>query len=339
MDFLRTYEEFDFNPLHHLFRQRLNRFGDANDVVFISNNFANALYNIPANPLKALFQSLKNIDKDKLVDKYANYLDVDEKGNVSYLDGKYLVDEPVYKKEFFIDKRRQNIKVTKLLPKVLKPEFIPNDQVQVEKFINGWKTVFDSKLRVEEFIGEDILRAYNYKQEVMDSGGSCALFPNCGKKSRFDVLVNNPDTFSAIVCFEDKYIIGRRVGVQGVQCKTEGYFKEGTHYKFLNNFYGRGGTNSQADIMITNFAKASGYDAGWGYDGLESYKDNKKLHYDKDVFRIKVPNLDQKEIYPSFDIFGVNFKLGEIASYTFRTKDWQDFYGASPPAYLKANGY
>lgn len=331
MEFLKTYEEFNFKNFDHLFKKRAYTLGSKYDTIYLSNNILNAMQNIDNNSIASLFISLKNISKDKLVDGYANYLDLDEKGTVSYLDGRYLKEETEYKGAFFTDQRRQNIKVTKVLAKILKPEYLPTNQVDVERFANAWKVIFDNRFRVEEMIGEELLRAYNYKDEVKNSGGSCALFPNCGSVGRFDVLVKNPDIFSAMVVFDGPDIVGRRIAVKGTQIKDHGYFKEGQYYKFLNNYYGQGGSGSAVDQMISKFAKNVEFDAGWGY-GLYSYKDEKKLDSAKDIFRIKLPNFKQKDRYPSFDIFRVNFQLEEIASSKpLGEVGWQDFYGAYSP--------
>jgi hypothetical protein len=280
------------------------------------------------------------IEKDKLLPNHANYLDVDGNGNVSYLDGKYLVEENNFNQEGFSTPKRQNIKVTKVFTKILKPEYLPTDQRDIESFINAWKGIFENDLRVEEFVGEDILRAYNYKGEMPESYGSCAVFSKYKdyvKKEMFDILTKNPQTFSAFVVFKkgtnsSDMIVARQIGIKGIQTKTHGEFKEGEYHKVLNNYYGEGGNKSRAALMILKYAKNCGY-THINQNGFCKIDSSNEVRY-SNIFRVRT-NTRQKMTYPAFDGFYVNFYTNEIASSIPKDGNWQPMYHANCPTSLK----
>lgn len=335
MRYVKTFEEFDINPLN-LFKKEKSQsavMSYEDDTIFLSNNLVNTLKNVGNNNICSLFFTLKMIEEDKLIQNHANYLDVDGKGNISYLDGKYLVEENGFNPEEFTNPKRQNIKVTKIFTKILKPEYLPTEQKDIETFINGWKGIFENDLRVEELVGEDILRAYNYKDEMSSSYGSCAVFAkgyNYIKKEMFDVLTKNPDTFSAFVVFKGNKIIARQIGIKGIQTKTHGEFKEGEYYKVLNNYYGEGGLRSKPSQMILKYAKNCGYSHLNSCYLYEIDSDYSRRVSPKSIFRVHT-NTRQKSNYPPFDGFYVNFYTDEIASKVPKelgSEKWLSMYNA-----------
>jgi hypothetical protein len=340
MRYVKTFEEFD---ILNLFKGKEKVVATAlnydNDTIYLSNNLINTLKNVGNNNICSLFFTLKMIEEDKLIPNHANYLDVDGKGNVSYLDGKYLLEETEFNPEGFTNPKRQNIKVTKVFTKILKPEYLPTDQRDIESFINSWKGIFENELRVEEFTGEDILRAYNYKNEMPSSYGSCAVFTKGSshvKKEMFDILTKNPETFSAFVVFRGDKIIARQIGIKGIQTKTHGELKEGEYYKILNNYYGEGGTKSKAGMMILKYAKNCGYKY-INYGNLyEIDSDYKKMASKDSIFRVHA-NTRQKSTYPAFDGCYVNFHTNEIATRIPKENGngkWQGMYHARCPVFL-----
>lgn len=337
MEYIRTFEEFN---LVDLFKKKDdNNNNEINNVpsnfIFMTNNLENILLNIKGNLISDVFLALKYIDEEKLLPIYANYLDVDKTGAITYLDSKYIESEQ-FNREYFIHPRRQGIRVSKALGKILKPEFLPNDQVELEKFMNAWKAMLDSKLRVEELVGNDILKAFDTKN-VKDSGGSCAVGSHC---SKFTGLIKNPNNYSVFVVWEkndfgDEGIIGRRVGIKGIQTKTFGAFKEGVEYSLLNNFYGRGGTKSATDMFLLNYAKNSGFQYAMMHygEGPINLKTMRELDREKDIFRVKIEN-PMIGGYPSFDRLFINFYTGEVTSYkTGKDNGFVDMYGARPPVF------
>jgi hypothetical protein len=311
-------------------------------IIYMTDDLVNNMARAHGNKYAAAVLNLLKADRDKLIDNHANYLSVETDGTISYLDGRYLKEETEYNPANYDDaRRRQKVKATKILQKILKPEYIPQEQTVIEQFSTYWKTLYDESTRVEELVGEDILRAYNYNNEVNGSLGSCAGFSEYTvketHKKRFEVLIKNPENFTAFVVWKDGKIVGRRIGVKGIQTKTHGFFQEGELYKYLNNFYGPG-YGSQANKMIEALALKQGYVAEYGSYCKCFLKDKKKLR-EEDVFRIKVQNgLDQKAMFPAFDSMVVNFQTNEVASRVPGPSKnpepgWTKFYGAVPPSY------
>lgn len=314
MDYLKTYEEIFIN------------FKKGNNKIKISTILINILQKIVNNQYSKLFLSLPSIDNNFLIDNHPDYLDVDKNGNISYLESKYIVENE-YNENYFLDVRRQKIKVTRILFKIIKPEYINITQPEIERFSNIWKLTFDDEIDVIELKGDDILRAYNFTNEVKFGGGSCALYPYCGSKERFDILTKN-DNFSAYVAIDKTGIIGRRLSVGGIQTETFGMFKKGEYYKILNNFYGKGGNNSLADLSIREYAK----DTECMIYHLYYFKkiDNDENLSQKDIFRIKIENTYQKHQYPAIDNFIFNFNKKEISNGSKQENGWVSMYGAFP---------
>jgi hypothetical protein len=331
MSYIRTYEEFNWNPFKKEEEEAPLVIPStfSLNTLFLSPALNNALSNIPRMPIADLFLSLKDIDPDKLVNNYVNYLDVDKEGNMSYLDKRDISpeDQGLFNQKYYHAPKRQSTRPNRVLPKILKAEYLINDQREVERFVNAWKAVFESGLVVEELIGSDILRAYGFTGEMKDTGGSCAATGH--GKSKFDILVKNPNNFSALVVFEQKGIIGRRIAIKGIQTIDSGVFRRGQHYTMLNNFYGKGGHGSATDNLMLNFARSKGY--RYTNDGPRDIIANQHLRRDENVFRVRIDNTRVGSSYPPFDGFFVNFQTNEVSNYVSgRDAGWQGMYGANP---------
>lgn len=324
MEYLKTYEELIHDEQGYISPGIF----DSYTKIEMSKELINLLKNIQNNEYSSLFLSLLSIKTEYLQSNRPDYLDIDNDGNVSYLDFKFIEKRGSY---YFNDYRRQRIKVTRILSKLIKPEYITISQVEIEKFSNAWKAMFSDEIDVQEFKGEEILRAYNYNGEVKNAGGSCAIFPGCGKKEKFNVLTNN-DNFSAFVVFDNTGIVGRTLAISGTQVETQGIFKKGEYYKILNNFYGKGGPGSPTDIAIRNYAKIKGY-RFYNHYGLKHMENHLPISYNKDIFKIKIENAYQELNYPSIDGLYFNFNTKELATNYpdgLFNNEWVNMYNAKP---------
>jgi hypothetical protein len=278
-------------------------------------------------PVAQFILSLKNIEKKYLLDYPLDYLDIDEKGNLSSLSRRNVeagVDP--YKSP-----KRQMSRLNKILTRIVLPDYYNKmlNPHMIEIFLNKWRVMFDTDLHVEVLEGEAILEAYNYLGNCDPSwiSASCANFRPQGASGgssmlrpqgtdKFRVLTENPQIKALIVRQQGK-VMGRRILFEGVQTKTHGRFEEGKTYKFLNNFYGKSGSGGKVDATMMRWARDN-----------DAYT-HQNVRGD-DIFRIKV----DKTCYPSYppiDYMFVNFDLNEFASKNPEGGGgygWRQAYGA-----------
>jgi len=276
-------------------------------------------------PVAQFFLSLKHIDKTNLMQTPVDYLDVDNKGNLTGLSRRnYNEGEDPFKSN-----RRQGLKLNKLLLRVATKDYYnqmlkPTD---IELFLNKWRMLFDDTYTVQVLEGLDILDAYDHDTISNGwKGSSCANFANRNNiGTRYNVYTDNVENVKCLVVYHKGKIHGRRMMFTGEQIQTHGKYIEGRTYIFLNSYYGEGGSGAKAYAAMDRWIKdnkANDVNAG---------------RNNKDIFRIKI-NKTCYEQYPPWDYMYVNFKTDEIASNhpdgggygggKNRDKNWIACYGA-----------
>lgn len=213
---------------------------------------------------KILMDLAAPIHRENLIENPADFLDIvftDENyGYISYLKEKYSNDLV----NSWTSPKRIAQKATKALKEFYKPEYIEKHltNADFELFFNLINAQKDS-LKIVEFRGEDVLRAYNYTHELVKSGfgSSCAnfnqkeingSFSKEPKKEHFDVYIKNPENFGVAVLMEKDAIIGRISFQQGPNLLTTETYKKGEIGTVMNTYHGVSGPSH---IKIINYLK------------------------------------------------------------------------------------
>jgi len=249
-------------------------------------------------PIARVFLSLKHIDKNNIVDNPINFLDVDDRGNLTYLPNRYYDAN----QDPFTAPRRQMLKLNRLLLKIITKDYydrtiFPKD---IEIFLNKWRLMFDDSYNIRILEGDDILTAYT--TENLSKGwtaSSCANFSKKPPIGEFNVYTENSENIKCLVVYHKGKIHGRRMLFTGIQTETHGKFKKGQVYTLLNYMYGEGGRKSKVDQLMIRWAK----------DNDAELIDNRSS---VNIFRIKIKNTCYA-IYPPWDSMFVNFDTNEIS--------------------------
>jgi len=293
------------------------------NIVKISTKLRKILQSMNNKFAMAILKTTYNVDE--LRDNYADNIDIEEDGMLSY--------------DFKLKKsgNRSKIKPSKILTKIVldpKDYLFKNGVTQkdIELFMNKWKSLSSDNVKVDIWKGEKILDAFNYTNmiDLKRFSMSCANF-NCNNgypepvKSDYDIYVKNPKNISVGVVMEDDMIRGRRIIVEGKQYETNGDFKKGTHYTILNPFYGDGGEGSIHDQILLNYIKKNKENVI-----LNTYGDKIKLVDNEPINGIFITKLQKTKFprYAAFDKFYVNFKEDLIASSNPYTGKWEQAYKA-----------
>lgn len=262
--------------------------------------------------------SLKDIKKSDLVKNPLDFLDVDNKGNFSFLSRRFYDGGDAFKS----NKRQETNKITRMLLRITTKEYFDNmlDQKDIEIFMNKWRLLFDDSYNVSILEGDDILDAYNGKK--ISSGwfnSSCANFKDIKNVNTniYKVYTENRENIKCLVVYHKGKIYGRRMMFTGTQSKTHGKFKEGDSVILLNGMYGEGGRNSKPDQLMKRWANDNGATLISETNGT-------------DIIRMKIQNTKYK-LYPPWDSMYVNFETDEIASTLPRDEQgkWFSAYNAS----------
>lgn len=310
-----------------------NRFELYNHGINISNELKGIL-KFMNDKVANFILSLENAGENILANDVVDYLEIEDEGMISYIPRRIIkpMDNP-YK-----SRNRQKTRPTRLLRRLVKPEFLDEKITQrdLEVFSNKWTAASDNKMTVTVLRGENIMDAYNYTGLLSGKfSSSCANFikgdlKNTGygnpQRSWYDVYVENPENIYAIVVYKQGKILGRRLVIEGMQTETHGYFKEGTIYKFALYYYGEGGRGSVVDQKLVEWCRDNS--ACYVSNAGDSKPDGSKLS-PNDIFRVKIKDTKFKR-YPSFDKMVVNFKTDEIASRVPQGSGvgWVGTYGA-----------
>lgn len=292
----------------------------SNVKISISDNFKKKLLDMN-NKFSNILLNIKDISN--LRNKYADYLDYDEKnGMITYLVND--IENPIEVSYPYNEKNRKPVKPTKILSKIfVEPEKEGKlEQIDIEKFSNEMKPKVD---KIEIWKGVDILKAYNYTDliDMTKFSSSCANFnqkkaKEAGKSSWtepekywYDVYIENPDTISVIVVVnKDGNVLGRRMLFTGEQFSDNGDYKKGEKVGLAGNYYGIGGQNSVYDKIILEWIKKKGYET---FDNKRSGK-----------FQIQLKNYKYPH-FPPFDGFYINLNNGVI-SYPGYGQGWSSCY-------------
>jgi len=267
----------------------------------------------------------------ELIRDPANYFDVDNEGNISFLKPRYFTETNKW-----ANTRRQKTKVTKILKEVYNEAFITSNvkQTDVESFVNRWTIVFQDEFEIQELRGTDLLRAYNYTEECIKGFGyTCANFHQ-GKNSfgghseptlaEFDIYTKNPDNCGVVVIIQDKKIVGRlsfQQGTQFVDYKSRNR-KKGDFVTVWGNYYGLSGRGGKFHIILQDYLKKK-------YPGACPFGNT----------GFCIPLETRFRRYCPFDSMLVNFKMN-LLSDTYQIvgspSDWHGTYHGSCPADLVA---
>lgn len=246
-------------------------------------------------------------DNNGLRNTFADYLD--------YKDGMftYLFNTSEISGDPYTQRGRSTIKPTKILTKiVIKPSDYLSDnsitQRDIELFSNDIKPKTD---KIEEWKGEDILKAFNYTGLLRKQfSSSCANFDQARLtnnnwtepiKEHYDVYVENPDNISVLVVLNSEgNVTGRRMLFKGEQFEDSGKHKKGEHVGIGSNFYGEGGNGSKSDTIITKWL------TDHGYKSFSNYNNN-----DGNIM-IQLKNYKYPQ-FPPFDSFYINLENGVLS--------------------------
>jgi len=291
---------------------------DVKSRIEISDKLKNVL-KIVNTKLSSFILSFENISADNLIESPLNYLDVNDKGEISYIPTRY-VEESV---DPYTSPRRQDAKISKIVSKIIKKEYFDENIIQkdLEEFSNKWKSLFDDEIHVEIYRGDKCLEAFGYNDSIDMSrfSSSCANFNQHLSKgysyaepgvSWFDIYTKNPKNIGVVVALKNGKVRGRRPLIEGEQVETHGYYKKGEHYGLLNNYYGEGGSGSIFDNKIKEYAKNKIKNC----TTVGSLPDGSSRR-GIDVFITQLEDTRFPQYCP-FDGFYVNFELNQI-SYTY----------------------
>lgn len=244
------------------------------------------------------------IPRKYLAKNYADYIQLEENGYVSYLKPRYW-NEP----EPYTTIRRVSQKVTKSLKEIYNDDYIKSRTTpkDFEDFLIKM-TALSSPAKVEEYRGKELLRGYNFNREFNPKfGHSCANFyqKELGgyykdpKVEEYNVWVENPDNCGVVVVWDKGQIVARRSFQQGIQVCDSRNWKKGEFHTIWGSFYGIG-ANGKYDTMIREYLMkkypgACGRGNGGG------------------VFCIEMET--RWEIYPAFDSMYVCFDHNLLSDY------------------------
>jgi hypothetical protein len=203
----------------------------------------------------------EGVERKYLSKEPPDYLDVDNEGNISFIKPRFFSEGNVW-----TSTRRVKMKSTKVLREIYNEAYLDSyiKPVDLESFINKWTIEVKNKTaHVVEYRGEELLRAYNYKNELIKTFGySCANFlqrenqfgnyrePTLGE---FHIYTKNPENCGVAVVWENDVIVARRSFQQGIQLEDIGARKKGEFHTVWGNAYGLGG---KYDIMMKDYLKS-----------------------------------------------------------------------------------
>lgn len=226
----------------------------------ISNILKERLININNKVSNFILANLNPPD-NCLKRKRPQYLDFD--GNlVTYINSNKNKENP------WTCNTRQGTKAVRVLRKIFTNEFIDRNlkQRDIEEFVSSWTASQNNTARIVEYKGWDILKAFNYNDEIdlKKFSSSCANFKQHKGPSHWDepmikwfyFYIFN-ENISVPCVIEDGIIKARSVLFTGKQIEDSGDFKKGETYTFLNGFYSEGSEKYRHILM--NWGKERGY--------------------------------------------------------------------------------
>ena len=163
---------------------------------------------------------------------------------------------------------RQSTKMVRVIRRILTNEYLSASvsNSDIEQFVGEWQASLDKSCTIEVLKGWDILKAFNYYGDIdMNKfARSCANF----RQHEYDNGWEEPkikwfyfyiynDAVSVAVVKENGIIKARSVMFTGEQVETNGDFKEGEIYTYMNGFYTEG--SNKYLQMIRNWGQERGY--------------------------------------------------------------------------------
>ncbi len=285
---------------------------------------------------KLLLNLIQGVDTNLLIENPADFLNIEDDGNFSYLKKRYF-NEP----DPWTNRRRLTQSLKKCLKEIYKMEVINSiHETEYQKFLVKLAAIVEAnKITVLEWRGEELLRAYNFKNELIKGFGmSCANFHQKGNNfgdyeeptvGEFDIYVKNPENCGVVVLMQEGKIIGRKSFQQGESLVSGEGVKKGDMVTVSGYYYGLSGRGSKYETILTDYL-ISKYNAF----SLDTY--NK-------LFVIKIET--RFERYCPFDSMYVSFTHNLLAnSYTRgllrnteRNVEWENSYHAHCPPRLVNN--
>jgi len=257
-----------------------------------------------------------------------DYFDVDAEGNISFIKPRFFSEGNLW-----TSPRRVKMKSTKVLREVYNEAYLNSyiKPVDLESFINKWNIEIKNKsARVVEYRGEELLRGYNYNNELIKNFGySCANFKQAENAfgnypeptlAQFHIYTKNPDNCGVAVVWDNDVIVARRSFQQGPQVETVGDWKKGEVHTVWGNAYGVGG---KYDIMIREYLRNK-------YNAIEK---STAPNYSTLLISLETRFLN----YCPFDSMYVNFEHNLLTdNYTrlpqpYRNYQWNNTYHAECP--------
>lgn len=275
-------------------------------------------------PVAQFFLSLKHIPKTDLLDYPVDFIDTDDKGNLTFLSRRFYEKG----KDPFKSDKRQTAKLMKLMMRIVTKDYYDRTlkQKDIEVFLNKWRMMFDDSYQVVVLEGDDILDAYDHTK--ISNGwksSSCANFTSRGNANldRYKVYTENTENVKCLVVYHKGKIQGRRMMFTGIQTETHGKYKKGDPVILLNYMYGEGGRGSKIDQLMKRWVKDN--NAALMEDMYGSYYGSGGER--KNIVRMKIQNTRYGQ-YPPWDGMVVNFKTNEIASSAPSGGNWSSAYNA-----------
>ena len=188
----------------------------------------------------------------KVLAKYpVDYIDIEDDGYFSYLKSRYLEEPDLWKSN-----RRVKQKITKAIREMYNETYLNSyvKEVDFVDFVNKLAALKDNEAKVYEWRGDEVLRAYNYKNECDPQFGyTCANFKQDTGRfgdykeptvDEFDIYTKNPENCGAVVVIESGLIKGRRSFQQGYNVCDSGRFRKDKIGTIWGNYYGISGRGS-----------------------------------------------------------------------------------------------
>lgn len=204
----------------------------------------------------------EGVDKKNLSKNFPDFLDFD--GNlITYINSNTIERNDI--KDPWTNTTRQSTKAVRVIRRILTNEYVSENltEQEIEKFVADWTASLENTATIVEYRGMDILKAFNYSNELSSKfQTSCANFnhPKNGydepKIKWFYFYIYNPN-ISCVVIRENGVIKGRSVIFKGIQESDNGDYKKGVEYTYMNGSYTEG--DSKYKSMLKLWGKERGY--------------------------------------------------------------------------------
>ena len=230
--------------------------------------------------------------------------DPETKVSKDFIDSLWRSDFIGTGKGYFTNKQRGEIKISKLINKLLEKEdrFTEADK---ERFVNIIKSKLSEEVNFKVVSGEDIANYYNssnYAKETGTLGNSCMRRKS---SSVFKIYIENPEKCSLLVMLDDDgKVLGRSILWNLDSCELDGVTK------FMDRIY----TANDFDLYkFQKWAKENGY----AYKRKNTFTDLEGIIFEEKEYSVSMTiNLKKIEYedFPYLDTFRLYDPSNKILS-------------------------